>query len=89
MKLIKISIKGHVQGVGYRYFASRAAREYNVTGFVRNEYSGNVCIEACGSEESLDAFCSMLRSGPSRSRVDEVSIVDAGECDGFDGFRTQ
>ena len=86
MKLLKISIRGHVQGVGFRFFASRAAREYNVTGFVRNEYNGNVYIEACGSDESLEAFCSMLRAGPSRSRVDEVRITDGGECDGFADF---
>jgi acylphosphatase len=86
MKLLKISIRGHVQGVGYRHFASRAAREYCVTGFVRNEYNGNVYIEACGSNESLEAFCSMLRSGPSRSRVEDVKIVDGGECDGFATF---
>jgi len=86
MKLLKISIRGHVQGVGFRFFACKAARECNVTGSARNEYNGNVYIEACGSDESLEEFCSMLRAGPSRSRVDEVRIVDSGECNGLADF---
>jgi len=86
MKLLKIRVIGHVQGVGYRYFAYRSANENNITGFVRNEYDGSVYIAACGGQESLDSFCSDLKTGPSRAIVKEVKITEEGECDGFGSF---
>jgi acylphosphatase len=86
MKLLKISVLGHVQGVGFRYFAYRSANEYNITGFVCNENDGSVYIEACGEEESLDSFCSDLKTGPSRAIVSRVRITEEGECDGFGTF---
>ncbi len=86
MKLLKIRVFGHVQGVGFRYFAYRSANENSITGFVRNEYDGTVYIKACGEQESLDSFCNELRTGPSRAIVREVKIYDEGECDGFGAF---
>ena len=45
---------GRVQGVGFRYRAYYAARENNVTGWVRNEYDGSVEMEAEGSPENIE-----------------------------------
>ena len=60
----KFWISGRVQGVGFRYFAQRAARELGVTGSARNLEDGRVEVEAFGSKQQLDDFEARLRQGP-------------------------
>jgi acylphosphatase len=64
---------GHVQGVGFRWWARQQARALEITGEVRNLEDGRVRVEAAGSEERLEAFAAALRSGPPGARVDEVA----------------
>lgn len=47
---------GNVQGVGFRYRAYYAAREYNVSGWVKNLYDGSVELEAEGTAEDIEAM---------------------------------
>ncbi len=70
-------ISGRVQGVGYRYFATQAARETGVTGWVRNLDDGRVEVYANGTEAQLDDFEGRLRVGP---RFAEVRSVEASEA---------
>lgn len=65
-------IKGFVQGVGYRYFAVRAAARHQVKGYVKNLESGDVEVFAQGSVEILDAFKNDLAAGPSMAVVSEI-----------------
>ncbi|TET88670.1 MAG: carbamoyltransferase HypF, partial [Dehalococcoidia bacterium] len=60
-KLAKISVRGMVQGVGFRPFVYRLAQEYNLKGWVRNT-SGNVEIEVEGDGEGLERFLSDLEA---------------------------
>lgn len=69
-------IRGRVQGVGFRWFAVRAASEIQVRGFVQNMPDGSVLCEAEGDPESLDAFEARLRLGPRSGRVDQVERCD-------------
>lgn len=57
-------ISGRVQGVGFRYFAQRAARDLGVTGWARNLDDGRVEVHANGSLKVLDDFEARLRKGP-------------------------
>lgn len=54
---------GQVQGVGFRYHASMAARGLGLTGWVRNDYDGTVEMEAQGPEELLSRLIHELRGG--------------------------
>ena len=54
---------GQVQGVGFRYHASMAARGLGLTGWVRNEYDGTVTMEAQGPEEHLTQLVHQLQAG--------------------------
>lgn len=71
-----ITVKGKVQGVGFRYFVYRNALAIGVNGFVKNMPSGDVYIEAQGSREQLNEFISMCKMGPSRARVDKVEVFE-------------
>ncbi|HEY7390361.1 MAG TPA: acylphosphatase [Bryobacteraceae bacterium] len=57
-------ISGRVQGVGFRYFAQRAATEMNLTGYVRNLEDGNVEVYATGPPDQLSRFAALLQRGP-------------------------
>jgi acylphosphatase len=69
-------ISGRVQGVGFRYFAERAARELGVTGWVRNLDDGSVEAHANGSRRQLDDFEGRLREGPSFADVRGFKVME-------------
>src|SRR5581483_6235688 len=46
-------IRGRVQGVGFRYFAQRAAQGLGLTGYVRNLDDGRVEVYAAGADDKL------------------------------------
>ena len=70
-------VGGMVQGVGYRYFAQRAARRLGVAGYVRNLADGRVEVYAIGTTEQMDALRNALRRGPRMAAVDRVEEHDA------------
>lgn len=55
-----IIFTGRVQGVGFRYRASYAARSLGITGWVRNNYDGSVEMEAQGNEASIHHMLTMI-----------------------------
>ena len=78
-------VKGRVQGVGYRYFVLRCARERGLGGYARNLWDGDVEVLAQGSPEALDALEADLRRGPHAAHVANVTRDDI-EHPPFDGF---
>jgi acylphosphatase len=78
----KYVISGRVQGVGFRYFAQRAARELGVTGWARNLDDGRVEVHANGVVKVLDEFEGRLRKGPMGSDVRGFEMVEAGVIGG-------
>lgn len=73
----KYYISGTVQGVGYRYFAQRVARDLGLPGWARNLDDGRVEVFALGTPRQLDDFEGELRVGPPRAEVRRVEIEDA------------
>lgn len=71
----KFYIRGSVQGVGYRFFAQRAAARHQVRGYVKNLDDGRVEALAQGSEASVAAFRDDLTAGPTYSRVEEIEEI--------------
>ncbi|MBT1181465.1 acylphosphatase [Bifidobacterium sp. CP2] len=80
---VHLTVHGLVQGVGYRYFAYQSAIETDVTGWVRNLWSGDVEAEAQGTRAAVAAFVSRLKVGPKWGHVDGVDAelirVERGE----------
>lgn len=80
-----MTVRGVVQGVGFRPFVYRLAGRYGVTGWVRNGASG-VLIHAEGPPAALDAFArAVVAEAPPAATV--ASVEDApGTPEGFGGF---
>jgi acylphosphatase len=57
----QLQFYGRVQGVGFRYHATHAARGLGLTGWVRNEYDGSVMMEVQGPEELIDRMILTLQ----------------------------
>jgi acylphosphatase len=66
-----------VQGVGYRYFAARLARELQLAGWARNLSDGRVEVYASGRASKLEDFEGQLRIGPPAGDVRSVEVEDA------------
>lgn len=70
-------VSGTVQGVGFRYFVNRAARELKLSGYVRNLRDGRVEVYAVAPGESLASLRHQLERGPIGSWVSGVVEVEA------------
>jgi acylphosphatase len=69
-------VSGKVQGVGFRYFASRVARQLGVTGYAKNLRDGSVEIYAFGTAGMLAALHKELQRGPRSAAVSNVTEED-------------
>ena len=69
----RIRLSGVVQGVGFRPFVLRLARELQLTGWVRNDALG-VEIEACGLAANVSMLVQRLHlDTPPQARIDAIS----------------
>ena len=71
---VRALVRGDVQGVGFRDFVARRAREADLAGWVRNRADGSVECLAEGPRPALERLLEELRRGPGLA---EVSSVDA------------
>jgi acylphosphatase len=67
-------VYGDVQGVGFRYFAQRKARQLRLQGWVRNNDDGTVELVAEGERPDLDELKRALEEGPRMAHVDRVDV---------------
>lgn len=65
-------IRGHVQGVGFRYTTRQEAQRLGLKGWVRNCLDNSVEVRAIGVPASLDAFELWLHHGPPGANVRQV-----------------
>ncbi len=88
-KRVSVTVRGLVQGVGFRMFIVREASARKLSGWTRNHLAdGSVEIEAQGPAGLVDDLVRQASIGPSRSRVTSVTVRDIGLSDGQEiGFR--
>ena len=79
-------VRGHVQGVGFRWWARGQAERLGISGDVRNLSDGSVQVRARGSNQALAAFASVLSEGPPGARVTGIDERPGGAVpeDGFE-----
>lgn len=79
-------ISGDVQGVGYRFFAQRAAARHQIVGYVKNLSDGRVEALAEGPAQSVELFKHELATGPRFgfvNRIEEINVEPAGTYSSF------
>ena len=80
-------VSGAVQGVGFRFFAVRAARRLGLAGYTRNLRDGRVEVYAVGDEQQLSSLHNDLQQGPRGAVVsavtEEQAEIVARYTDGF------
>ncbi len=69
------TVHGRVQGVFFRSFVHDRAKALGLTGYVKN-LSGGRALEVCaeGEKEKLEELLNLLKSGPSRAKVERVDV---------------
>lgn len=85
----KFLIRGEVQGVGYRFFAQRAAARHQVVGYVRNCPDGTVEALVEGAASNVQAFKDDLATGPQWAVVDQVEEIVLEPTGSYSAFRVE
>ena len=70
-------VRGHVQGVGFRYTTQQRAAALRLECKAWNRPDGAVECVAEGSPEALDELERWLRRGPSLARVEGVERIES------------
>jgi acylphosphatase len=73
-----VTVKGRVQGVGYRAWVEDEATERDLEGWVRNRRDGSVEAVFAGPDDVVSEMIAACRRGPSSARVDAVQHAAAG-----------
>lgn len=76
-----ILVSGTVQGVGFRFFTSRLARQMGLTGWVKNLPNGQVEILIEGAKGLIQTFIKDLKTGHPHARVQDIHV----DWDAFSG----
>lgn len=81
----RLLIKGRVQGVGFRFYMQRKARELGLAGWVRNCRDGSVEAVIQGGPGAVEAMIAWAHRGPPSALVAGVQVTDAnGDYAGFE-----
>jgi acylphosphatase len=72
-----IIVKGKVQGVFFRYYTQKKARDLGLVGDVQNLPDGNVAIRVAGNEYKIKEFIAWCHHGSPAASVANIEIVDS------------
>jgi len=86
LKRVHVYISGRVQGVFFRAETQRAAKGFNLTGWIRNISDGRVEALFEGEDESVDKMLDWCHIGPPAARVEEVLITEEPYTGEFHDF---
>jgi len=79
-------VSGRVQGVGFREFTQRSAKQLKLSGWVKNLPDGRVEILAEGDEKALAEFEKAIRTGPRPAKVEKVDVTRGKATGLYDRF---
>lgn len=85
MRARRLVIVGRVQGVGYRAWMVRRARDLGLSGWVRNRRDGAVEALVYGEADAVGELLRACRRGPPLAQVTQIEeeLADAPDMPGF------
>jgi acylphosphatase len=90
MVRVTIFVRGHVQGVGFRWWTRVRALELGLIGFARNTVDGRVEICAQGPARAIERLRELIEEEPSTTRrpghVQACVVQDGDLKPGLSGF---
>lgn len=91
-RIVRVVIRGRVQGVGFRWWTAGQARDLGLGGWVRNRRDGTVEAVFRGSPAVVERMLAACREGPPSARVEaveqhEATLEEAGQG-GFEQLPT-
>jgi len=87
---VRVIAYGYVQGVFFRDFTSRRARELGLTGYVRNRRDIEaVEVNAEGERKQLEKLIGYLEVGPPSAKVTRVVTEWSEYTGGYSSFRVR
>lgn len=92
MIAVQLTVRGRVQGVGFRWWAMGEARYLGLSGYAENKPDGSVEIRAQGEDEAVGRMIRLVAEQPSTTarpgRVDDydlrrVEVVPGAKAFGY------
>ena len=84
-KALRATVRGRVQGVGFRDATVAKAQQIGAFGWVRNAEDGSVAVHAEGPEEAVEQMLGFLERGPPGAAVEEVAVAET-KVEGHEQF---
>jgi len=83
----QVIITGKVQGVGFRAWVQKVARERSLSGEVQNQSDGTVKAILEGDDLMVKEVLDLCKDGPKAARVDRTDVSFEQFVGEYDGFR--
>jgi acylphosphatase len=88
MLAVLITVRGRVQGVGFRWWATGEARYLNLAGHAENQADGSVEIRAQGEDEAVGRMIRLVLENPTTtSRPGQIDDYDLKWVDVIPGAK--
>lgn len=87
----RLEIHGRVQGVFYRDWTVKSARELGLAGWVRNRRDGTVEAVVQGDADAVEQMIVLAKDGPPAANVDRIDVTETAveEITGFEKLSTR
>lgn len=82
----KLFVHGHVQGVGFRYYAQTMAIQHNIKGWAKNMDNGSVEIVADGEGKQVASFIEKMKTGSPLAQVENIEQTDYESDEALSAF---
>jgi acylphosphatase len=73
-RFVHVTIRGRVQGIGFRAFIEKNAQERALDGWVRNRADGGVEAVFSGAAPVVEEMLELCRKGPPGARIEEFEV---------------